>query len=200
MPAKTKARRGRGKNGSEKIPRERWIEIARTTLIREGIGGVKVNRLAHMLGVTRGGFYWWFKNPAELYDALLQDWRTTNTAPLIGALCGPGDPASRLHTAFQLWIDEKEFNPGYDTAVRAWSLVSRKVAKAVHEVDDQRIEALKRLFLDAGYEEQEAFIRARITYFHQVGYYAMGVHESTRRRYELSELYYRILSGFKSGS
>lgn len=161
---------------------------------------MKVNRLANMLGVTRGGFYWWFKNPAELYDALLQDWRTTNTSPLVGALCGPGAPASRLHTAFQLWIDEKEFNPDYDTAVRAWSLVSRKVAKAVHEVDDQRIEALKRLFLDAGYEEQEAFIRARITYFHQVGYYAMGVHESTRRRYELSELYYRILSGFKNGS
>jgi AcrR family transcriptional regulator len=188
------------RNGAEKVSRERWLEIARTTLIREGIDAVKVNYLAKKLGVTRGGFYWRFKNPAELYDALLDDWRRSNTAPLVGALCGPGDPASRLHTAFQLWIDEKEFNPDYDAAVRAWSLVSRKVAKAVHEVDDQRIEALKRLFLDAGYEEQEAFIRARITYFHQVGYYAMRVRESTRRRYELSELYYRILSGFKNGS
>lgn len=192
--------RTKKRNGAEKVSRERWLEVARTTLIREGIDAVKVNYLAKKLGVTRGGFYWRFKNPAELYDALLDDWRRSNTTPLVGALCGPGDPAERLHTAFQLWIDEKEFNPDYDTAVRAWSLVSRKVAKAVHEADDRRIEALKRLFVDAGYEEQEAFIRARITYFHQVGYYAMGVHESTKRRYELSELYYRILSGFKNGS
>lgn len=192
--------RTKKRNGAEKVSRERWLEIARTTLIREGIDAVKVNYLAKKLGVTRGGFYWRFKNPMELYDALLDDWRRSNTAPLLGALSGAGDPARRLRAAFQLWINEKEFNPDYDTAVRAWSLVSRKVAKAVHEADDQRIEALRELFVDAGYEEQEAFIRARITYFHQVGYYAMGVHESTKRRYELSELYYRILSGFKNGS
>lgn len=197
MPTKAKAR-GRGqRRAPESIPRERWIEVARSTLIREGISGVKINRLAKTLGVTRGGFYWWFKNPAELYDALLNDWQMTNTAPLLAALSAPGEPGQRLWSVFRLWLDERDFNPDYDTAVRAWSRVSRKVAKAVHQVDDQRIDAFRRLYMDAGNAEQEAFVRARITYFHQIGYYAMGMHESTKRRYELSELYYRILSGFE---
>jgi AcrR family transcriptional regulator len=199
MPAKTKTRRGGKRKGSEKISRERWIEIARTTLIREGIAGVKVNRLAKMLGVTRGGFYWRFKNPTELYEALLEDWRNTNTAPLLATLCGPGEPAQRLRAAFRLWIEEQDFDPSYDTAVRAWGALSRKVANIVHQVDDQRIDAFRQLFVDAGNPEQEAFIRARITYFHQVGYYAMGVHEPVKRRLELSELYYRLLSGFRNG-
>lgn len=191
---------GRKKSAApDTISRERWIDVARAMLVREGIGAVKVNRLAKKLGVTRGGFYWRFKNLADLQEALVEDWRTSNTQPFLAALGGTGDPGERLRAAFRLWLDERDFDPGYDAAVRAWARVSRKVASAVHEVDDQRIEALMRLFMDSGYEEKEAFIRARITYFHQVGYYAMGVRESTKRRYELIEVYYRVLSGFENG-
>ena len=39
-------------------------------------------------------------------------------------------------------------------------------------------------------------MRARITYYHQVGYYAMGVSESTTIRRDLSPLYYSVLTGF----
>jgi hypothetical protein len=99
----------------------------------------------------------------------------------------------------RLWLEERKYNPDYDAAIRAWSRVSPKVATVVHEIDDMRIDALKQLFVDAGYDDDEAFIRARITYFHQVGYYAMGVRESAKRREELSELYYRVLTGFRNG-
>jgi AcrR family transcriptional regulator len=192
---------GRKKKGAEPdtISRERWLDVARSVLIREGISGVKVNRLAKKLGVTRGGFYWRFKNLADLQDALVEDWRASNTVPFLAALNGPGDPPHRLKAGFRLWVEEKDFDPSYDAAVRAWARVSRKVASAVHAIDDQRIDALKSLFVDSGYGEDESFIRARITYFHQVGYYAMGVRESSKRRYELIELYYRVLSGFKNG-
>jgi AcrR family transcriptional regulator len=184
---------------AEEISRERWIDTARNALIREGVDAVRVNRLAKKLGVTRGGFYWRFKNLDDLLDSLLSDWRTRNSGPFLAALAAAGTPARRLRAAFRLLIDERDFDPDYDTAVRAWSRHSRRVANAVHEVDDQRIDAFKKLFVEAGYSEDESFIRARITYFHQVGYYAMGVRESTKRRNELSELYYRILSGFKNG-
>lgn len=80
-----------------------------------------------------------------------------------------------------------------------WSRVSPKVAKAVHRIDDIRIRTLKRLVIDAGYDDDEAFIRACITYFHQVGYYAMGVHESSSRCQELSGPCYRALTGFRNG-
>lgn len=178
---------------------EDWLKIARTTLIKEGVSAVKIDRLAKKGGVTRGGFYYRFKSRQALLDALLADWRATNTQPLVDALLGPGPPAERFHALMRLWIEERNYKPDYDTAVRSWSRTSRKVAAAVHEADDLRIDAFKRLFMDAGYDEDEAFIRARITYFHQVGYYAMGVRESTKRRQELSELYYRALTGFANG-
>jgi len=53
---------------------------------------------------------------------------------------------------------------------------------------------LKQLFLDMGHPDEEAFIRARITYFHQVGYYAMGVEETREQRLRLLPLYTRVLT------
>lgn len=194
--------------GMSKVPKsvaerglstEEWISVAKTTLIQEGIAGVKIDRLAKKAGVTRGGFYYRFKSLQGMLDALIDHWRQTNHQPIIDALDGPGSPPERFRALIRLWIEEQDYDPDFDAAVRGWSRVSPKVAKVVHEIDDLRIDALKRLFMDAGYDLDEAFVRARITYFHQVGYYAMGMRESHKRREELSELYYRILTGFRGG-
>ncbi|MEG3151021.1 TetR/AcrR family transcriptional regulator [Sphingomonas sp. ZT3P38] len=178
---------------------EEWINIAKATLIQEGIAGVKIDRLAKKAGVTRGGFYYRFKSLQGMLDALIDHWRQTNHQPIINTLDGPGSPPERFRALMRLWIEEQDYDPDFDAAVRGWSRVSPNVAKVVHEIDDLRIGALKRLFLDAGYDLDEAFVRARITYFHQVGYYAMGMRESHKRREQLSEFYYRILTGFREG-
>lgn len=175
---------------------EDWLRIAKDTLIREGVDAVKIDRLAKLANVTRGGFYWRFKSRQDILDQLLADWRTSNTAPILRALSGAGTPQERYKALIQLWIDEDQFIPAYDSAVRNWAAKSPKVATVVHLVDDIRMDALKNLFLDAGYDAAEATVRARITYFHQVGYYALDLHEARPTRAEHIEIYYRVLSGF----
>jgi AcrR family transcriptional regulator len=175
---------------------EDWLSVARETLIKDGVNAVKIDRLAKACNVTRGGFYWRFKSREDLLDQLLQDWKRTNTTPIVDALMAEGTPQERYRSLINLWLEEGAYRSDYDVAVRNWAVASPKVAKVVHEADDLRIEALRKLFEDAGYSADEAFIRARITYFHQVGYYAMGLGESKRRRRELSSLYYQVLTGF----
>ncbi|HEY3813586.1 MAG TPA: TetR/AcrR family transcriptional regulator [Caulobacteraceae bacterium] len=181
------------------ISTEDWLDVARETLIQEGIGAVKIDRLAKKAGVTRGGFYYRFKSHKALLEALLDDWRATNNRPMLDAINGPGTPSERYWALVKLWIEERDYRPDYDTAVRAWAREAPKVAAVVHQVDDERIEALHGLFLDAGYDELEATTRARVSYFHQVGYYAMGVKESAKSRKALTETYYRVLTGFRGG-
>jgi hypothetical protein len=41
----------------------------------------------------------------------------------------------------------------------------------------------------------DAHIRARVTYYHQVGYYALGIRESHKRRLNLMPRYVRALTG-----
>lgn len=173
-----------------------WLDVARETLIREGIDAVKIDRLAKSCNVTRGGFYWRFKSRQDLLDQLLEDWKARNTGPFLAALSGSGSPSERYRALISLWIDEREFLPDYDTAVRNWAVLSPKVAEAVHTVDALRIEALRQLFTDAGYDGDEALVRARITYYHQVGYYTLGMKQTAERRRQLMPIYYSILTGF----
>ena len=45
-------------------------------------------------------------------------------------------------------LAERDYNPDYDTSVRSWSRTSPAVAKAVHEVDETRIDGGERGFPD----------------------------------------------------
>ena len=94
-----------------------------------------------------------------------------------------------------LWIDEKEFQPKWDSAIRDWARTSDTVRRVVHQVDQKRIAVLRQIFIDIGYRGMDADIRARVMYYHQVGYYAMGVQESQRRRRALIPYYRRALTG-----
>ncbi|MBJ7437770.1 MAG: TetR/AcrR family transcriptional regulator [Sphingopyxis sp.] len=173
-----------------------WLDAARALLVRDGIDAVKIGRIAKECGVTRGGFYWRFKDRGELLGLLLDEWRQTNTAPLIATLRGPGTLAERFRAAASLWIEERDFDPRFDTAVRNWALVSPDVAAIVHQVDEERITAFADLFREAAYDADEALVRARIVYFHQIGYYALHIQETPQERMRLANIYFRVLTGF----
>lgn len=173
-----------------------WIDAARKMLISEGIAAVKIDRLAKACDVTRGGFYWRFRNRDDLHEQLIDHWRATNGAAFHAAVSSPGTPQQRYKTLIDMWIDETRFDPQFDNAVRAWAASSEWVADAVHQMDEERIAALTELFKDGGYQPEESFIRARIAYFQQIGYYTLRIRESREERESYSDLYYRIITGF----
>jgi len=174
-----------------------WVLAARKVLIKQGISNVKVEPLAKVLGVTSGSFYWHFSRRQDLYDALLKDWYDTNTAPLFNAVETAGDdPRQQYLSFFGVWVLERDFDPKYDQAVRDWARGSKKVADVLRKVDQSRIALLQRIYEGFGYKGLEAEMRARVTYYHQVGYYAMQVKEPRERRLELSPYYFNILTGY----
>jgi AcrR family transcriptional regulator len=178
------------------LGREAWLLAARDALIREGIGGVEVGKLARRLKATRGGFYWFFDSRKQLLDELLADWERSNSAAFKAVLRDRGhNGIAEFQAIVEIWIHEAGYSPAWDSAVRDWARGSTKVANAVRRVDEERIGVLKQVFADMGYPDDEAFVRARITYFHQVGYYAMGVQDTLQRRLQLLPLYTRVLTG-----
>jgi len=184
----------KGKSGA--LGKRDWVIAARKLLVRRGIAGVRVEPLAKAMGVTTGSFYWHFSGRQELYDALLQDWHDTNTAPLYEAVKAAGsDPRRQYLAFFGVWVLERNFDPGYDQAIRDWARISKKVADDLREIDGRRIQLLTRVFENFGYSGLPAEMRARVTYYHQVGYYAMHVKEPRERRLELAPYYADILTG-----
>jgi AcrR family transcriptional regulator len=183
-------------NRVSKVSPERWLDAARKILIEEGVDHVKIDRLATSLRVTRGGFYHHFHNRGELLDKLLVQWEATNTfVPDWPAPKTHDEAAATLKEVTRILIEEKDYEPRFDVAVRDWARRSKKAKAALDRVDQARIDFFDALFRAFGYEPREAFIRARVTYFHQVGYYALAIKETKSKRFEYSDMYLKILSG-----
>ncbi|MEM8988295.1 MAG: helix-turn-helix domain-containing protein [Pseudomonadota bacterium] len=179
-----------------KRTKEDWIAAAKSALVSEGVEAVRIDRLAKRLGVTRGGFYGYFKSRDALLDALLDLWRIENTAPLVRAVdeAAP-DGVAQYDAVTDVWVAEELFSPPYDSAVRDWGRTDEKVAKAVRKEDEKRIKSFEGMFLNMGYSNEEAQIRARVMYYHQIGYYAMDVQEPHERRRKNLKMYRRVLTG-----
>jgi AcrR family transcriptional regulator len=178
------------------LGREAWLNAARQALIEEGTAGVEVNKLAKRLGVSRGGFYWFFESRDALLDALVAFWVETS-ATQFDQLIDPAarDGAHEFQKLIHLWIQESDYDPKWDGAVRDWARNSPNASKAVRAVDERRIGIIERIFEHLGYEGNDALVRARVTYYHQVGYYAMDVRETRNRRSELLPFYVKVLTG-----
>ena len=186
------------KKGNIKVPAEGWVNAAKVALIEEGIGAVKIDRLAQRLKVSRGGFYHFFKTPHAILEALLQDWRMNNrfaredldTSTVEATLASFREVTRNL-------VHESGFDPQYDLAIREWARISQPVADVVHAVDEKRIDTMRKLFLGFGYKPKDALIRARVFYWHQIGYYSIGVRETVDEREANIETYLEVLGGDK---
>lgn len=182
--------------GMNRLSRNDWLVAAREALIEEGKDGVKVERLAKRLNVTRGGFYWHFRDRDDLCDALLRSWERETNKVFEEALKGDHkDGLDEFLALCRIWINEDVYSPTYDSAMRDWARVSKRAEKAVRRVDKRRIDILKRIYQNMDCDEDEAFIRARIMYFHQVGYYTLGIGESKPERRRLLPRYVKALTG-----
>ena len=181
-----------------KIPAEVWIETAKEALVDDGLEGVKIDRLAKKLGVTRGGFYHHFEGRSDLLDRLIDHWAGSNDfIPRVTGIDTPHQAVDALHQMADTLIAEQRFLPAFDLAVREWARIDPRIEKTVRKVDKARIARLTRIFSALGYAAEEAVIRARVFYFHQIGFYRLGHHrrQSKAERRRNTPIYLKIVCG-----
>jgi AcrR family transcriptional regulator len=194
--AEKPSQNGKSKGREARFGREAWLGAARSALIEDGVGGLEVGKLARKLCATRGSFYWFFESRDELLDCVITDWEVSNTAKFRSLLRDSGaNGKAEFQALVDMWVSESGYSPQWDAAIREWARISAPVEEVVRRVDDLRIAIIHRIFKDMGYHEPEALVRARITYFHQVGYYTLGVRESREQRMSLLPTYIRLLTG-----
>lgn len=173
-----------------------WIAAAREMLIEGGVAAVQINPLANRLGVTRGGFYWRFRNRQDLLDHLLLDWESSNARHFLNRLAEPGTMRERIDRLIDLWMEEKQFDPRLEAAIRQWARIEEPVRQRVRTVDLGRIRAIADIYLQAGFAPEDAEARARIIYFHQIGYYTLDLGETAEQRKAMRPHYTRVMCGY----
>ena len=138
-------------------------------MLRErGVDHVKVEPLAERLGVTKGSFYWHFKNRQDLLRSLPEFWARTQTDPVLAHVeKTTGGPIDKMRAILEFLA--REDPDRYDNAMRAWAQFDPEVAAAVAKIDDRRMATARILFEEAGLSPTDAAFRARLWYFYDVG-------------------------------
>ncbi len=182
------------------LTRDAWLEAARKVLEKKGIAAVKVDQLARQLKVTRGSFYFHFSALKDLQDGLVELWRQRNCAPFLALEQGDLRGEDLFAEVFRIWVSEESYSPPLDLAIRDWGRSSRTLAAEMEAADALRIALLARAFREMGYGEDESIVRARISYLHQIGYYAVGFREPAADRKRYQPIYGKVLVGEPDGS
>lgn len=179
-----------------KISAEQWVETARQALVEEGIAGVKIEHLAQRLGVSRGGFYANFSDREKILDRLLEAWRNKcRFLPDEPLGASPGLAVRWIELVVRRVIERSGYDQQFDMSVREWARSDQRVALAVQNADRERIAGLSAFFSILGYDDEESDIRARVFYFHQIGYFAIGIETSVEDRLRAAPKYLDILCG-----
>ena len=163
--------------------RDVWLDAARRALIQSGVDAVKIQPLATQMNIARTSFYWFFKDRNALLDALLDEWETKNTGAFIEACGAYAETISEaVLNLIVVFHDEDLFEPQLDFAIRGWAHKSEAVAARVHDADETRLSAIRKMFERFEFDRSEADVRARTVYLTQIGYISMQVNESTAVR------------------
>ena len=150
-----------------RLDRDAWLLAATSALIEEGPGALRVEPLARALGVTKGSFYWHFKDRAALRAAVLTKWFEDATLGVINHVDGAaGSPEERLR---ELITASFSHAGRRDRAFRAWAAQDDAAALMVEQVDRRRLDYVQALFEASGQPRRIARLRARVAYAALVG-------------------------------
>ncbi|MEL0013055.1 MAG: TetR family transcriptional regulator [Alphaproteobacteria bacterium] len=158
--------------------RDSWLAEALELMRERGVDHVKVEPLAKRLGVTKGSFYWHFKNRGDLLHSIPEFWVRSQTDPVLDTASRTrGGPLDKMRAVLEFLAHEDPDR--YDNAMRAWAQFDTEVAAAVAKVDERRMATARVLFEEAGLSAADAAFRARLWYFYDVGEHVTGDTPST---------------------
>jgi AcrR family transcriptional regulator len=130
-----------------RTPPNRWIEEGLRALAAGGPDAVRIESLAQALGVSKGGFYWHFKDRQALLEEMLDAWERTWVDEVIEAVeAEDGDARSRLRRLFALAAASGGELLKIELAIRNWARREEAVAERLRQVDNRRMDYMRSLF------------------------------------------------------
>lgn len=131
-PARTSAALGPGD----------WLQSALSLLVYKSVDAVRIDVLAQQLKVTRGSFYWHFKDREDLLQRLLVRWRDETTEQVIDRFERRGaEPRELILELFSLPFRGTAAREAasIELAIRAWARRDPMARQALDTVDAQRL-------------------------------------------------------------
>lgn len=166
---------------TREMTRDNWLKAALSALVEGGVAAVRVEPLAVRLGVTKGSFYWHFRDRPALLSALLDYWEANFTRGLIEEVSALPDPAERLRAMARMALAHSLVgldNARAEMAMQAWAAQDEMAAARQREIDRTRLAYLEADLRSLGIDAGRAALYAQAIYHALLGLYAARVYHA----------------------
>ena len=121
-------------SNSGRLSVDDWIQAGFSILAEEGLEALKIDRLCARLGVTKGSFYWHFKDMASYRTAVVHAWAELRDRDRsdFGALADLA-PRERLSRMMASLTGLRQWN--LERAMREWARTDRAAADSVQSMN-----------------------------------------------------------------
>ena len=158
---------------------EDWLRAAARAIEEGGVAAVAVEPLAKQLGVTKGSFYWHFKNRDALLAATLAWWERESTEAVIELVEQIADPRARLRRLVEAATADEPlggstpeaeifFSRAFELAVSD-AAADPRVRPILRRVAERRVDYLDECYRALGFAPGPARYRALLVYAAYVG-------------------------------
>ncbi len=174
-----------------------WIDAAFAALGRGGVQAIRAEALARELRVSKGSFYWHFKDVPALKEHMLRHWAEQATARIIRAIdAHTVSPQQRLRTLLTQIADGQFGCYGgkdLDAAIRDWARHDAAAREALEAVDARRLDYVVTLFRECGIDANVSETYARLLYGALIGTRQLAAPSTSTLREELLVLLEALL-------
>jgi AcrR family transcriptional regulator len=149
-----------------------WVDVGFTILGEDGIKGIKIDRMAERLGVTKGSFYWHFNDVDDFLEALAAKWAGEMGNRYL-ATAGPPDQDASIHMRNRLRVFLSRQVRMLDREMRNWARTDERARAALEKTDRLVFERITCDLLELGFPADEARWRASVVFYASIGYAAV---------------------------
>lgn len=156
-----------GNSPSGRLDTQTWVNAALRVLADRGIANVRIESLARDLGVTKGSFYWHFKNRDALLRDMLGYWRRRTTLYVMDRIeQRASSPKERIEKLLELPFASERAPEWSDVelAIRLWGRKDAMARETLSEVDELRLHHMISIFRELGFDGVDAEARATLCY------------------------------------
>lgn len=158
------------KNSRNSIKLEDWLYAGLLRFAEGGERNLKVERIAQDLGVTKGSYYYYFKNRKEFLERMLDYSLQVTTEAFIAHASAAEGPLNQLRT-LTLSVLKSRTGKDFDFYLRDFARRNKHAARLVQQTDARRIAYVRELLIGCGQQPEAAEDRAEIYYSYYLGWH-----------------------------
>jgi AcrR family transcriptional regulator len=175
------------------ITKEEWLTCALNVLESTGIDGVRIEKLARQLGVSRSGFYWHFKDRQDLLTHILEYWAHEYTEVVTDNKALTEGPAVQRLENIMRTVRDYELNR-FEAAIFIWSQSDPAAKETFNRAYKMRLDFIRNIFSELEFKGDELEMRAQLFMGYLAWEYTDFCKQSKTKQNRLLKLRLRLLT------